>query len=67
MGIIWCDYCGVAGRKAITGPPLIDDAARRRAAPSIGGGVSVGSGGLVNAVTTPSGALGVWEGSPSMV
>jgi len=67
MGIIWCDYCGVAGRNAAAGPPLIDDAARRRAAPAIDGGVSVGRKGLVNAATPPSVALGVWEGSPSMV
>ena len=67
MGIIWCDYCGMAGRNAAAGPPLIDDAARRRAVPAIAGGVSVGSGGLVNAVAPPSGALGVWEGPPSMV
>ena len=57
----------MAGRNAAAGPPLIDDAARRRAAPAIDGGVSVGSGGPVNAATPPSGALGVWESSPSMV
>ena len=57
----------MAGRNAAAGPPLIDDAARRRAAPAIDGGVSVGRKGLVNAATPPSVALGVWEGSPSMV
>ena len=67
MGIIWCDYCGVAGRNAAAGPPLIDDAARRRAAPAIDGGVSVGSGGLVKAATPQSGALVIGRGAPSMV
>ena len=48
-------------------PPSIANTARRRAAPAIDGGVSIGRKGLVNAVTPQPGAYGVEEGSPSMV
>ena len=57
----------MAGRNAAAGLPLIDDAARRRAAPAIDGGVSIGRKGLVNAATPPSGALVIGRGAPSMV
>ena len=67
MGIIWCDYCGVAGRNAAAGPPLIDDTARRRAAQAIDGGVSVGRKGLLDAAAPASVRLVVDEGPPSRV
>ena len=57
----------MAGRKATTGPPLIDDAARRRAAPAIDGGVSVGRKGLLDAAAPPSVRLDIGEGPPSRV
>ena len=57
----------MTGRVAATGPPSVVDTARQRAAPAIDESVSIGRKGLVNAVTPPAGALGVWEGPPSMV
>ena len=57
----------MAGRNAAAGPPLIDDTARRRAAPAIDGGVSVGRKGLLDAAAPASVRLVVDEGPPSRV
>ena len=57
----------MVGRNAAAGPPLIDDAARRRAAPAIDGGVSVGRKGLLDAAAPASVRLVVDEGPPSRV